>query len=96
MWENIENWIPMEDCIHNGLYRIHARNFAIGIYDKEKKAFYGKRRKFKEIFIWPEDHWDTGEPFGTVKPIELLETYDGEGPKMAYLTRKEEEYKETK
>lgn len=71
--ENIEEYISLDDCIHGGLYRVYARNFSLGVYEKEKQGFIGIRHKFKMKFLDLEFHWDTGPPYGTVKPIELLE-----------------------
>ena len=68
-----QDYLPMNECVHGGFYRIRARNFSYGVYDEEAKAFIGVRYKFSDVFLWPEDHWDTGEPYGTCKPKEFLE-----------------------
>ncbi len=69
---NEPTFIPMDKCIHRGFYKIYARNFDYGVYDEDKKCFYGIRFKFGETYIFPEYHWDTGAPHGTVQPLEFL------------------------
>ncbi|MDO8542840.1 MAG: hypothetical protein Q7S40_20555 [Opitutaceae bacterium] len=54
-----------EDCI----YLIHARNSYIGIWGASKRGFTLVRDKFGRRFLFTEFHWDTGAPFGTVKPF---------------------------
>lgn len=70
--KNNNNYIKLEDCKDSYLYIIDARNADIGIFEKEKNHFIISRFKFKSNFIFHEDHWDTGAPFGTVKPIKEL------------------------
>lgn len=65
--------IPMDQCKHGGLYRISCRNLSLGVYNSEAKGFIGIREKFGNLYLFTEYHWDTGEPFGTVCPIEFLE-----------------------
>lgn len=77
MCEGIKRWIPMSECRHGHLYRICARNGLFGVYDEEKQWFALSRHKFNLNFIDYEDHWDTGAPHGTVKPLEDLGKYDG-------------------
>jgi hypothetical protein len=45
----------------------------MGVFRKDKKGFVGIREKFGERFLFVEYHWDTGPPFGTVKPLKCLE-----------------------
>jgi len=66
------NYIPLEQCKDGFLYIIDARNSRLGIFKKENNSFIISRFKFKSNFLYEEDHWDTGEPFGTVKPLKLL------------------------
>lgn len=66
-------YITLENCRHGALYRINARNFSIGIYDEDNQGFIGIRTKFTMQFLDLEFHWDTGAPYGTVKPLEFLE-----------------------
>jgi calcineurin-like phosphoesterase family protein len=68
-----QKWIPIEKCKNQYLYYIAARNAPLGIYQEEKKAFLISRWKFKENFLFPEYHWDTGEPHGTAKPLIEIE-----------------------
>ncbi len=60
-------WIPQTECIARCLYRIHARNFRLGVWNGEN-GFIGLRVKWEEQYLFTEYHWDTGEPLGTVKP----------------------------
>jgi hypothetical protein len=68
-----DKWIPMEECKHGGLYRIHSRNLALGVFNENTKGFVGIREKFECYYLFEEYHWDTGEPHGTVMPEALLE-----------------------
>lgn len=69
----MKNYIPIEECIHGGLYRFYARNFFLGIYNEKKKGFIGVREKFNSKYLFIEYHWDIGMPYGTVKPFNFLE-----------------------
>ena len=69
---NVEKYILVDDCKDGGLYRIYARNFSLGVYNKQKQGFIGIRRKFTMIFLDMEFHWDTGVPYGTVKPYKFI------------------------
>jgi hypothetical protein len=66
-------YIPLAECEHGWLYHIRARNFWLGIYNEPTKEFIGIRTKFGSHYTFGEDHWDTGAPHGTVKPIKKLE-----------------------
>jgi len=68
----IDKWIAIDDCKDGGFYEIDARNFSYGVYSKKKQGFYGVRHKFNYVFLELEDHWDTGAPYGTVKPIAFI------------------------
>jgi len=67
-----KTYIPIEKCKDGHLYIIDARNADIGVYIAKEKGFRISRFKFKSNFIYIEYHWDTGEPFGTVKPLKKL------------------------
>lgn len=66
-------YIPLSDCRHGWLYKIKSRNLIMGVFCEDKKGFVGIREKFDQRFLFVEYHWDTGPPFGTVKPLECLE-----------------------
>ena len=66
-------FIPLDQCEHGQLYHIRARNFRLGIFNEPKQEFIGIRSKFGSRYLFGEYHWDTGPPFGTVKPITKLE-----------------------
>jgi hypothetical protein len=65
--------IPLSECKHGYLYRIHSRNLTLGVFDETCKGFIGVREKFGHRYLFTEFHYDTGAPFGTVTPQELLE-----------------------
>ena len=67
-----ENYIRLDQCKDRVLYRIHSRNLEYGIYCEEEKGFIGIREKFGYKYLFTEYHWDTGAPYGTVKPQEEL------------------------
>ena len=68
-----DKYIPIGECKHGYLYRIACRNLIIGVYNEPQGGFVGIRTKFGSRFLFTEYHWDTGEPFGTVQPVEILE-----------------------
>jgi len=73
MSEGDGKYIAMDLCKDNFIYIIAARNSHLGIYNEKEKSFFISRFKFRDNFIFEEYHWDTGEPYGTVKPlIELV------------------------
>ena len=65
--------IPLEKCKNRVLYRIHSRNLGFGVFNEADNGFVGIREKFGVEYLFTEYHWDTGEPFGTVHPVEELE-----------------------
>src|SRR3990172_4975390 len=65
--------IPLQDCKHGVVYRIHSRNLLYGVFDQEKKGFVGIREKFEQRYLFVELHCDTGAPHGTVSPNEEIE-----------------------
>jgi len=81
MHDDLKNWIPMEECKDGYVYKIAARNGGFGIYNEETKGFKLSRHKFGDNYIFEEYHWDTGAPYGTVKPLEdfgrYIESPDG-------------------
>lgn len=54
--------------IKGRLYRVHARNFTLAIYDGN--AFVGIRSKFGGRFLDVEYHESAGSPLGTVRVVE--------------------------
>ena len=65
--------IPLKECKHRFLYRIHSRNLDFGIFNKENNGFVGLRYKSGDLFLFTELHDDLGHPHGTVRPLEELE-----------------------
>jgi len=92
-------YIKLEDCVDGMLYLIDSRNLSIGVFNKARNGFIGIRLKWEDRFLFTEYHWDTGEPFGTVKPIKLLENCpienldERKNPELfQWLEEKEREY----
>ncbi len=66
-------YLPLPDCKHGWLYEIMSRNLTLGVFRKDRKGFVGIREKLGHVYLFVEYHWDTGEPFGTVKPLRRVE-----------------------
>ncbi len=64
--------IPLTNCKNRHLYKISSRNLIFGVFNSENNGFVGIREKFGDEYLFTEYHWDTGAPFGTVKPTEDL------------------------
>lgn len=64
--------ISLQKCKHGFLYKIESRNLNFGVFNSVNNGFIGIRYKFGDKFLFTEYHWETGEPFGTVKPLEEL------------------------
>ena len=69
---NSEAYINIDDCVDNHIYEIRSRNLTYGVYSANDHSFTGVREKFGSRFLFDEFHWDTGPPFGTVKPVEII------------------------
>jgi hypothetical protein len=68
-----DNYLPMLECQNNHLYSLEARNFNLGVYNSEHRAFVGVRQKFNQEYLFFELHWDVNPQFGTAKPLSLIE-----------------------
>ena len=79
MCEEID-YIKLEDCEHGKVYELHSRNLSIGVFNKADNGFIGIRYKFGSEYLFTEYHWDTGEPYGTVKPQKLIAALPEEIP----------------
>lgn len=64
-------YLKKEDLLEGEIYECDGRNFTYGIWNGE--AFDYLRTKFGQKFFDVEYHWDDGAPYGTVKPIRLME-----------------------
>ncbi len=64
-------WLPKDVMIVGAKYLCRARNFEIGVWNGE--SFNYVRTKFTMTFPDTELHWDEGPPYGTTKPLKLLE-----------------------
>ncbi len=61
------DYIRLSDCKKRRVYKLISRNLLFGAFDGESR-FVGIRVKCGRIFLDTEDHWDTGQPFGTARP----------------------------
>ena len=91
-------YLAIDKCKDGYLYRINARNASYGIYNEKKKSFTISRYKFGEVFLFHEDHWDTGAPHGTakcLKEIEKAPEFNNDKEKLEYLDKfsDDEEYR---
>lgn len=67
------DYIPIDQCVDRGVYRIHSRNLSVGVYRADVKGFIGIRLKCGDRYLFTEYHYDTGAPFGTVFPKAQIE-----------------------
>lgn len=65
--------IPVQECIDRGTYIIKGRNIVVGVFLRERNAFIGIRRKWGNVFLDEEFHYDNGLPYGTVEPLKFVE-----------------------
>lgn len=66
--------IPIDQCEEGYLYKLHARNIAIGVYRSSPiPSFVGIRTKFSSRYLDVEYHHDADPRFGTAVPLERLE-----------------------
>lgn len=72
MFDDIKDYIKMEDLKPFGLYEIHARNGKYGIWIPEYKGFILSRIKFGNNFTFVEYHWDC-EAYNTAAPLKFIE-----------------------
>lgn len=65
--------ISIMECQDRSLYLLRARNMTIGMFSFNSRGFYGIRSGPKGFYIDHEHHFEMGPPFGTAKPLILLE-----------------------
>jgi len=73
MIKHITDYLKVHELKHGYLYKIHARNASIGIWNENTKDFTISRWKFSMNYLFEEIHWDMSKDFGTVKAIEEIE-----------------------
>jgi len=86
-----KEYISVDKCKDGYLYVISARNSNLGIYNESNKGFTISRDKFGANYLFDEFHWDTGAPFGTVKPkmeLEKAPEFKNDEEKLRYLNEK--------
>ena len=74
------DYLKMEHLKDKHCYKIFARNAYVGVWKEQQKSFMISRYKVGGTpYIFDEYHWDTNDeenfPFGTVKPLELIEQF---------------------
>ena len=85
LFDEGKSYIGKLDCVNRGLYRVKARSFNYAVCRSDTREviealtpeeaeefdtdFLGVREKFGEEFIFCENHWDMGVPYGTVQPV---------------------------
>lgn len=74
------DYLKMEHLKDGYCYKIYARNAYVGVWKEKQKAFMISRYKVGgNPYLFDEYHWDTNDeenfPFGTVKPLELIEQF---------------------
>jgi len=70
---DLKEYIKIKECQDGYTYFINARNSHVGIYKSSDKSFTISRFKFGHNYLFDEYHWDTGSPYGTVKPVHMIE-----------------------
>lgn len=63
--------IPLSNCKRGTVYLVLSRNLEVGVFDGDT-GFIGIRTKLGSDFLFTEYHWDTGDPYGTVKPLQEI------------------------
>ena len=82
------------------LYKLDARNGSVGIWRADEESFIISRHKFGDNFLDEEYHWDLGAPYGTAKPLQVLEEspfatvqlHQHHKSLLSYLNQKTKEY----
>jgi len=63
-------YIPMRDLVIGHCYVVESRNIRCGIWDG--KAFHGIRRKFGDLFMDSEIHYDLDDRHGTARAVKEM------------------------
>lgn len=67
--------LPLGDCVPGAVYRVSSRNLRVAVCSGNADGrFIGIREKFGDRYLFAEYHWDTGAPYGTLSPLEVLGT----------------------
>ena len=83
MFDDIKDYIKMDQLEPYGLYEIHARNGKYGIWIPEYKGFLLSRIKFGHNFAFVEHHWDC-ETYATAAPLKFIEQSPFTGDDLMY------------
>jgi hypothetical protein len=80
-----DNYIPRDKCKKGYLYKVTSRNFHYGVFDGGE-GFIGIREKSGARYLCVEFHFDYGGSFGTVFPMEELQSIPDNIEPCEYLT----------
>lgn len=80
-------FIPMDDMKPYYLYRVNCRNSRYGIWLPAQEGCMGRRQKWYDWFLFTEYHYDTGPPFGTLRPLTELEKSPFGPDDFEYITK---------
>jgi hypothetical protein len=88
--------VPVDDIVLGRAYVIHARNGGVGVAVREdgRLGYQLHREKFGEHFLFTEDDWAEGPPFGTAIPLRAIDTEPPEGEErlLAWLAEQQAEH----
>jgi hypothetical protein len=89
--------IPRSDVVVGRAYVIYARNGGVGVAVLEdgQLGYELHREKFGRHFLFTEEDWDNGPPFGTAIPLAVVPAKpprDGR-KRLAWLTAQEAEHR---
>jgi len=83
-----DSYTRLSCCVEGVLYRVSCRNSNCGIWVPDKKGFQIARTKFGSTYLATEYHWDTGTPYGTARPYEVLAQlpeFESDEDKLVFL-----------
>jgi len=69
----MNNHLPMDEMKEGYLYKVNCRNADYGIWRASENSFVIRRTKFHSTYTFEEYHYDTGPPYGTARPLKVLE-----------------------
>ncbi len=97
----IMKYIKIEDLKDGWLYEIDGRNASLGIWSASKRTFLISRHKYRDNFLFEEDHFDSftigkDPSYATVLPLREIEKVPNEAEILTYLNAKREELNEGK
>lgn len=76
-------YINLGDLKHGFIYKIHARNLCVGVWDKNAQGFIGIRHKLGSQYLFTELEYTTNSRFGTAMAVEALDESVPEGVRVS-------------